>query len=385
MRRSVLFSILVCLCFLVAGCENKKFPADYEVGVLYSTEYKNTTKLLLLNQNLESIYETNAPYGYLGHCGFMNAITQDGVVYECPQGKATEKELGLIIGVDMSTGKVVEYDFGRVNITDFACEEDFLYATSNLNNENFVDRYDRTTGKKDTVKTSFYVSDIVVNNGELYGFGLDEANPDKICFYHFDFNNQRADLCLELSGIVEELVPFLVSYQDRIYWAEGEQLFCFHTDDRTLDTIELPYKHGFNLLLKENTLWIGCTNIFAEDTSHILVYDLEKEDFLRDYQFTYSIHQMEVTADALYVGNLEFLEKYVFLENGDISFEKQFIYNMKNDYYLGGFFVNESRVSGSGELEDLGIDGMESMTDMELNKELIRRADEMEVVPDKTE
>ena len=36
-----------------------------------------------------------------------------------------------------------------------------------------------------------------------------------------------------------------------------------------------------------------------------------------------------------------------------------------------------------GELYDVGIEGMENMTDEELNQELIRRADEQEVIPDK--
>lgn len=35
------------------------------------------------------------------------------------------------------------------------------------------------------------------------------------------------------------------------------------------------------------------------------------------------------------------------------------------------------------ELEHIEIEGMEKMTDAELNQELIKRADEQEVVPDK--
>ena len=386
MKKGFIYSTIALVILTFSGCgKEAPFPTEYEIGVLYSTEYKNTTRLVLLDENMNSVYEKALPYGYLGHCGYMNAIKKGEVLYECPQGTATEKELGLIIGLDTLTGEVTEYDFQRVNMTDFDCDENYLYVTSNLNNVDYVERMDQSTGQKDTIELPFYVSDIAVNDGRLYGFGENMNAGGKVVFYLFDFETLQAIEIADLSGTMKEPAPFIASYKNKMYWAQGDRLYCLDTETKKIDSILLTHEYGFNVQVKDQYLWLVCTNIYEEADSYVLVFDCEREIFVKEYSFPYSVQQLEITGNALYMGSQEFLEKYTFGQQGDITFVKRYDYELSGEYYLGGFYVIDDSVYVPADLEDLGIEGMESMTDAELNEELIRRADEMEVLPDKKE
>lgn len=334
----IFFCILLNLTLLM-GCVVMDVTHEYEIGILYSTEYKNKSKLILLDEKFEDIYETDYKYGCLGHDGYMNAQRVDNILYECPQGTATEKEMGKIIGIDVNTGDVVEYDFHRTNITDFVCDNRYIYTTSNLNNIDYVDRYDRETGEIATVEMNFYISDLAVCKGVLYGFGADEASGDNICLYTFDFSNSVGTCIMDLTDKLDEKPPYMVPYKDFIFFANRDNLYQYCVNDNSIIQKKLLHDNGFNLQMSGDLLWIGCTDILSEGKSWIEVYNVETNQFVSSYSFDYSIQQIEIKDNYLYVGSSDGIEVYSLGVDNRIDKIKEYKYNMPEDYYLGGFYV----------------------------------------------
>lgn len=337
---SLFFSLLNC-----AGCQSS-FPSDYSLGILYSTEYNDRSKISYLDENLNGLTDIFYPYGYMGHDGYTNANIIDEVLYECPLGKATEKNLGLIIGLNMNSGEIAEYNINRTNITDFICCNAFIYATSNLNGRNYIDQYNKADGSICSLELEqYYVSELAFNDNVLYGFGVKLDNQDQgniIHLFKFDFKSKQVKTLYNLSGYLDDSPSYSIIRQNMLYFAENGYLFAYDLKDNTLNQMALMHKNAFNLLCDGDILYIGCTDIFTEAKSWIDVIDLKTNKQIASYPINHSILQMEISGNYIYVSDYNTITKYYMIDNqlkesGKITLEPE------ENYYVGGFFVREEK------------------------------------------
>jgi len=351
MKKIIVFFQLLILCLggllISGGCSSGAFPSDYLVGVIYSTEYKDKSKIDFYDSNLKKISNRTYSYGCMGHDGFVNANIVDGILYECPLGKATEKDLGLIIGLDVSSGKVVEYNFNRTNITDYICDENYIYTSSNLNGINYIDRYDRQNGNISTIEIEGqYVAELAVNEKTLYGFNValdngSETTEINLCKFNFDLAN--FELLHRLTDILEDSPSYSVITKQKLYFSEEKRLFIYDLIDNKIDTMNLVHENGFNLFLNDNLLYVGCSDIFGQEESWIDVVDLNSNEIVNTYSIDCPILQMDINENYIYVSDFEKINVYQFLQN--TSIEKIDIVRIPeyNDYYVGGFFIKEKK------------------------------------------
>lgn len=119
-------------------------------------------------------------------------------------GKGNGKNLGLIIGLNMNSGEIAEYNINRTNITDFICCNAFIYATSNLNGRNYIDQYNKADGSICSLELEqYYVSELAFNDNVLYGFGVKLDNQGQgniIHLFKFDFKSKQVETLYNLSG-----------------------------------------------------------------------------------------------------------------------------------------------------------------------------------------
>ncbi|MFV0528176.1 MAG: hypothetical protein ACK5MN_05550 [Lachnospiraceae bacterium] len=204
--RTILVStvLLVGILALVGCKDQRKNLPEYSVGIIYSTEYLEKSKIEYFDDNMKKVAEDFYSYGYMGHNGYRNAVEFDNVLYEAPQGKAIEKDAGVIIGIDMSSGEVTEYELDRINITEFTCDKQYIYTTSNINGVNYVDRLKKEDGSISSIEISDeYIPELVVDNGELYGFAMGVADVDEgtiISLYKFNFEENCVERLYNLTN-----------------------------------------------------------------------------------------------------------------------------------------------------------------------------------------
>lgn len=338
-KKTLLFVLCFVYLFFVAGCD-EAYDADYELGIIQTQEYKEESKICFYDEQLQLKKEIKYPYPNISYDGFFNSLIKNNKLYLQPKGHSDELDYGKIIAMSLQDGEVTEYDFNRTNITAFDCDEQKVYAVSNLNGITYIDCYDIKTKEMQTFETDkILIDNIAVNNGKIYAMAMDWETEEDI----FGCVSIEAQNWEEHYRIQTDMSPaFLEFFENRVYFVDKNLLYEYQTDAGKMVTHELPHTNAYNLSLKNEKLYIGCTDIFEETTSYLEVFDINSGENETLLTVDGSILQVEVfgeNCDTIYLRGYENIEKYK-MYNGGFRKEQELKLPDENDFFVGGFFVN---------------------------------------------
>lgn len=337
MRTKILNACLFGLVMLLlSGCGNN-YLTEYNVGVIYTTEYKNKSKINFLNEKLKEVNSLPYRYSSMSYDGFSNALIADNELYLLPKGHADKLDYGKVISLNLVDGKIKEYDFGRTNITDFEYNSGSICVSSNLNGKNYIDVYNMQNAQIQTMELQdVMVSNLVMEENRIFGVMMD-LETDSCFLCEFNLMEDRYEIMYEMEADPD----FMELYDGNLYVPQGDILYEYNIEERKVGKIKLPHTNAYNLNLIGDILYIGCTDILNGTKSYVDIMHLPDKKILKSIQYEGIILQMEISKeDKLYILDYQKLSIY------DISKEETVLVEsmeLTNDgaYYVGGFYLNE--------------------------------------------
>lgn len=332
------FCFLILLSLLLTSC-GYHYPSEYDIGVIYTTEYYNKSEIIYLDTNWNELGKTKYPYANMSYGGFFNSLIQDNTLYLLPKGISQRLDCGKVCALNMTSGQIKEYDFGRVNIIDYYADNNYVYALSNLNNISYFDRMDKATNEITTLE--FFEGDldhITMIDNQLFAISLElESNKDKYVLYSFDITGNSFEKVCDLD--ITTSPAFIETYDGNIYIPTDNILYVYDTTKHTSHTITLPYGNAYNLNRKNNILYIGHTDIFNGKISHITSLDLINEEISEIMQYNGTILQMEIQDNNIYIRDYDKLLQYEVNAPQDTVLIHSYSLDNGGNYYPGSFFL----------------------------------------------
>ncbi len=336
-------AISICLLFVItlslAGC-GSHYSKDYHIGLIYTTEYWNTTKICFLDDNMEEKQTLSYHYPNISYDGFCNSFIQNDKLFLLPKGNADKLDYGKVVALNLEDGKIDEYDFGRTNMTDFYFSDEDVYLCSNLNWISYLDQYH--DGNIETMEIQNCLLDTIgVLDGRIFGF-ISHLDDEKYSFCEFNISEQDYKVLFEMN--MDGSPCFMEVYKDKLYFAYNNILYEYDTINDSMSNITLPHNNAFNLTVVGDDLYIAYTDLFEEKKSYIEVMHLPEKEIVKSMEYNGSILQLEVSKtnpDIIYLMDYENLMEY------DISGEVEKMVNKihlqsSGDYFVGGFFLNKT-------------------------------------------
>lgn len=330
----------ICAVLLLGGCE-QEYSNDYAVGIIQTKEYRDQTKVCFYDEEMQETGEIKYSYPNIAFDGFRNSLSEDGILYLQPKGHGDKLDDGRILAVRLSDGEIEEYDIGRTNITGVAYADRTLYTASNLDTVCYVDIYDMETNQMKTVEITDYIVDsLVVGDGEIYGIARN-LNDDTYLLCHISQTGQGSEI---LHKFEADMIPAYIEYYDEsVFFVNNDVLYEYVTKGGQMVIHHLPHENAYNLLLQDEKLYIGCTDLFEDEASYIDVFDVRNKKVTQLLTVDNAIVQMEVSKEdknIIYILDYEKLTKYRIKDEKSIK-ESETKLTTENDFYIGGFFLNE--------------------------------------------
>ena len=361
---------------VMSACSQQEKPTDYSIGMIYTTEYKNKSEILFLDENMTETGKLDWNYSSMAYDGFSNSFILDRQLYLLPLGHGDKLDGGKVVTFDLDQAEKKEYDFDRVNITDFTADGKQIFITGNLNGQGYMDVYDMQTDRIRRMETPGILPDVVrVYDGRAFALAMDFDSDEKILGEFSPESGTYQELyCL---GKVE-LPSYMEEYKGKLYFVQDNTLFVYDIGKSEMTKQILPHDRAFNLQRKENILYISHTDLFEDGISYLVLYNLETGQIEKELSFDTTIVQLEVSGDGtVYILDYEKLGKYD-ISSTEPRLLEEIRIKQEGDFYCGGFFLKDD----PEEIEQ--VDNLEGLTDAEINQILIDRANEQEIVPDKT-
>ena len=336
---------LLLIAFTINGCrsENQSYSTDYSVAVMQTMEYKEKTDFMLFDDQLRQVGEYRTSYPNVAYDGFCNSTVYGGKLYINPMGHADERDYGRVVEIDLKDGTAKEYSFDRINIVDIAYKDNRLYAVSNLNGVCYLDVMDCETGEISTIETDTqFITTITPGDSDAYGIGV-EFETDMLGIYEIDFEEKTVRKLYECDP--DHKLDYLVYSDGNLYFVLDGLLTEYEVKTDRITTYQLPHSNAYNLLLQDEELYIGCTDIFSNAQSFVDRFDLKTKEITGLLETDGAILQMEVSQaqDRLYLLGRDQLVQYA-LENDTAAEKNRVTLTPEGDYYIGGFFLNEKNL-----------------------------------------
>ncbi len=337
-RNKEILSILSFLVLVIlTGC-NASYDENYEVGIIQTQEYKKESKISFYDENLQLKNQIAFSYPNIAYDGFCNSLIKDDMLFLLPKGHADKLDYGKVISLSLTSGEVKEYEIGRTNITSVDCDGNNIYAASNLDGLSFIDCCNLETKEVQSCEIDEYVIDTVVaGNNSLYALAMDMDKAENV-LCTIDVENQRSK---EVYRIHEEMdSTYLIYHNERLYFVNQNLLYEYIIETEQMVTHQLPHTNAFNLLLKDEKLYIGCTDLFEQKVSYIDVFDTENGQIKQLLKTDNTILQMEITdsGNEIYVLGYDTLSRYNIVDSNGKK-ESEMTLPEEEDFYIGGFYV----------------------------------------------
>lgn len=133
---------------------------------------------------------------------------------------------------------------------------------------------------------------------------------------------------------------YLEFYENRVYFVNENLLYEYQVDTGEMVWHELPHTNAYNLSLKGDKLYIGCTDIFEGTISYLDVFDTKSGEIEQLLTTDGCILQVEVSGEdknIIYLRTYEKIEKYK-MKNNEVVKEQELRLPDEKDYFIGGFF-----------------------------------------------
>jgi|GEM_PF-5324358 len=308
MKKTILF-LLISLLLLSACASQGSYNSAYMLGIIETTGSKNKSAISYYDENLSKVNAMSFPYGSMEFYGFTEPIIHDGHLYTYPLGLYTKKDLGILLDMDLESGKTKKVEFNRINITSAVITDDAYYVASNLNQVSYIDRYDRKTNEITTISVEDQlVMHIKEYEGKLVGVGLLKNEiKEEVSLLEFDFQKNKYDKLIDLNPWCEgkgSPVHF-VSYGGKLYMTLGQKLLVYSKGNSGIDEIELPNPFAEQILIQDDTLYILHADIVGASVNSTVTILNPQNMKMTSFDLQRKAWQIEMKDNLLYALDLE--------------------------------------------------------------------------------
>lgn len=301
--------LLISLLVLTSCVAKGSYNSAYTLGIIETTGLKNKSAFSYYDENLSKVNAMSFPYGSMEHYGFTEPIIHDGHLYTFPLGLYNKKDLGMLLDMDLESGKTEKVKFNRINITGAVITDEANYVASNLNQVSYIDRYDRKTKEITTISVEDQlVMHIKEHEGKLVGVGLMNKDTDtEVSLLEFDFQTNRYDTLMDVSPWCEgkDSPIHFVSYEGKLYMSLGQKLLIYSKGNSVLDEIELPNSFAEQILIQDDTFYILHADIVGASINSTLTILNPKNMKMTSADLQRKVWQIEMKDNLLYALDLE--------------------------------------------------------------------------------
>lgn len=301
--------LLISLLLLSACASQGKYNPAYMLGIIETTGSKNKSEISYYDVNMSKVNTMSFPYGSMEYYGFTEPIIHDGHLFMFPLGLYTKKDLGILLDLDLESGKTEKVKFNRVNITSAVITDEAYYVVSNLNQVSYIDRYDRKTSEITTIsvenKLVMYIKE---HEGNLVGIGLLNKDTEaEVSLLEFDFQNNKYNELMDISPWCKgkESPVHFASYGGKLYLSLGQKLLIYSKENSALEEIELPNPFAEQILIHEDTFYILHADIVGASVNSTVTILNPKNMKMVSYDLQRKAWQIELKENLLYALDLE--------------------------------------------------------------------------------
>ena len=346
------FTLLICCCILtqfLTGCNSTKDvvptnqpSVDSSYSVIVTAMQQDDTKIVTFSKDLKEISTKSYNYGNVGGTSYYTPCVVNGVMYDISLGAGYDKDHCAIVGLDLNSQEMTTYDFkNRVNITDFAVTDDYIYAISNLNQVTYVDRYSLKEKKMDSYEINGYIAmDLCLCQENLYIL-VDDTKT--YIMYQVDITNKTMKKVCDLTeycfGDYEP--SYYASYGTDLYLPSNDRLLKLSTTNNTLEVIPLSMDNAFGLYLTDNMLYISCMDdmFTPEAKADIIAFDLTSKKEVKNYHLKHNIMQFIVTKSQFIVLGLDdTIYQYNLSDSGNSPMIHKASIQVPDHYYTSALY-----------------------------------------------
>jgi hypothetical protein len=306
----------------LAGCQGaaplspaargEGYTTDYSIAVVKSNVISESTFVEYYDESLSLVNKLEYPYSTLENSWGKPERFGDEV-YLANQGVEGIRQATTVVGINTKTGAVREYDAGIRALKNCTANENYVFASRNLNAKSDIVRIDKQTGERHTANYP----------GLLYPF----AYEDKIYAFNTDVVgklNQTALLILDedlellntiefgenshlpqATGFIGDRLWFVLAYEaSNATWADTSWNICsllHNTPNVETIATETGKRLGNIALLGDALCVLISADIAAESRNNILLRDSYSGNFISEYPLAYEpkfVHQHNGTIFA---------------------------------------------------------------------------------------
>lgn len=355
-------TILLCLIIVGAlffGCSNKegKIPSNYKIGVIETTEYDKDTIVSFYDENFKKLSEKKIP-----HKGMTN-VYDTAYIYKdtwyCAPAGELQKGTSVAVSMNINTGQIKEYDFGKEHARGFfhqAANSQAYFVCSNLNGIDRIARYDNKTKKiiEITSEKDLYTY-IDADDKYVYVF-VNDLTPRS--------NNALNDKYLILNqsdlSLVKEIPLNHYGYSFHSYQDESAYYFTYNMEESPQSYLGILDKKTLQISLVDlgetktamiersgDYLFISNTDVIEAIGNKVTKFNPNTKE-MSTYDIDHNVSEIRCDNENIYMidhdyRNMELtLYKYIYDYNKDtLKEEKSKKINITKDLSFGSFYLKK--------------------------------------------
>jgi hypothetical protein len=334
----------------LTGCKRntEKFTDDYMFGIIETTGQDNDSVITYYNQEFQKVYTQELPFGSMGNI-FYNPIIFEDKLYTIPQGLANEKDLKMVLELDLTNGNTEEYTINQLAMNSLLANADYIFTCNTYNGISYINRCHKQSQEViETVFADIYISKLELAGDRLLAFGTKRDDRSLVSYlYLLDMElNVLKTINISESGsshyktvLVGDMVYFSSPMDE--YDQPGTLISSVSTKNLTVKNIDLKTVYPSDMVGYQNFLIIAHCNLVTFEGNQLTFYDTKKES-IKTINLNHSILQMNIEADNLYIMSQENLYQYR-INGTNLELTGEIPMLTKSDakeyYYVSGFFL----------------------------------------------
>ncbi|SFR93600.1 hypothetical protein [Anaeromicropila populeti] len=324
--------------------KNSKFPSDFYMGIILTTEQKQSSFLYFYDSELKLAGTKKIPYGNVGST-FIRPESRNQYLYVNAAGLMGEKNLGLSLEINLESGKTNQYNHKLVGPSDCAESDDYIFVCNNLNKVSHIVRCTKGTKEiKEFKKEVSCINTILCYENQLIAFAQNYGTSVNSYIYLLDYE-------LNLLKTIDITSLGIGTYNtcienDRLYFniisdVSDNPNHCIGVlslADYSLSRLEIPEKDSFDIQVYDGKLY--SSGFSKNNNGSITLYDFDSNQY-KTYQFDHPVNCFYINQGCLFIVENSKIYEYQIEEDGFTKIKEQDVPSPDGEecfYFISGAF-----------------------------------------------
>lgn len=326
---------------------DSNFFEEYDFAIIDTTGQANKSFIYYYDNSGKMLYEKFIDMGYMGDT-FSFPLVYNNKAYVTPWGTDLDRELSLVLEIDMENGEYKTYDINLHSSNSLAVTDKYFFTVNTINAVTRVARTDR-----DTLETvirewpDYIIGKLAVYDNVLYAFGcsitdmkseLIEIDIETLDIIKVHDTSEFGDSPADSALLDDGKLYFTMPYRDN---SANDCLTVLDIKTKEISEIRLPELSPSQLLKYKNYIVISHVDNVMNEGSSISILDMETGEMVNhklkniprqiyikdDYLYSMDITGRSICRYELKGNKIDLLEQYYIDKRKDEEF-----------FFLSGFY-----------------------------------------------